>query len=408
MFKKLLIFLVCFSQCYIAQTWSQLPDFPYTERDDGVAVHINGKGYFGTGLLTGFTLGKDFYAYDMAANTWSTIAAMPTGSERQYACAFTFSNSFYVFSGSGYSNAVFTDLQRYDIATNTWTTLTGKPGNGLIGASCLEFGDKIIITGGKFQSGAVSDEVWEYTISTNIWLQKNNFPFGGRWRASASVLNNIGYLVFGKDNNQSFRKEMYSYNYATDTWTKLMDFPQPKGRAYVALKTSSTQLVLFGGYDTLNTYYNDVWFYNPFLNVWSQGPTLPSFGRKGGMSCSAGDKFYYSCGINVSNVRLKETWMIDVPVGLKENNLGSTFLIYPNPANELINLKLENADGDNFKVQIYNAMGELIKEEDVFFENKTGSIKTDELTNGIYLLKLIGVDQNKNSLSVSKRIIITK
>jgi N-acetylneuraminic acid mutarotase len=408
MIKKILFFIASCSQFCFAQTWSQLADFSGTERDDGVCVRINNKAYFGSGLLAGFTLGKDFYAYDMATNAWSTIASMPAGSERQYACAFTYSNSFYVFSGSGYSNTVFTDLQRYDVATDTWTALAGKPGNGLIGASCLEYGDKIIIVGGKFQSGVVSDEVWEYSISTNTWLQKNNFPFGGRWRSSAAVLNTIGYLVFGKDNNQSYRKEMYSYNYTTDTWTKLMDFPQPKGRAYAALKTSSTQLVLFGGYDTLNTYYNDVWFYNPFLNAWAQGPLLPSLGRKGGMSCTAGDKFYYSCGINVSNVRLKETWMIDVPVGIKENNLGREFSIYPNPANEIINLKLENADGDNFKVQIYNAMGELIKEEDAFFKNKAGSIKTDELPNGIYLLKLIGVDQNKNSISVGKRIIITK
>lgn len=292
MIKKIIILICLITQYCVAQTWSQLADFPNTERDDGVAVKINGKAYFGTGLLAGFTLGKDFYSYDLASNTWSAIASMPTGSERQYAVAFTFSNSFYVYSGSGYSNAVFTDLQRYDVATNTWTALTGKPGNGLIGASCFEFGDKIIIVGGKFQSGAVSDEVWEYTISTDTWSQKNNFPFGGRWRAGASVLNNIGYLIFGKDNNQSFRKEMYSYNNTTDVWTKIMDFPQPKGRAYSALKSSITKLVLFGGYDTLNTYYNDVWFYNDLTNSWIQGPNLPSFGRKGGLSCTVGDKFF--------------------------------------------------------------------------------------------------------------------
>ncbi|MEO6301937.1 MAG: kelch repeat-containing protein, partial [Bacteroidia bacterium] len=121
---KLLFIFLFLSDVMLGQTWLQLSDFPNTERDDGVAVTLNNKVYFGTGLLAGFTLGKDFYAYDLSANTWSTIAAMSTGNERQYACAWAFGNSFYVFSGAGYSNAVFTDLQRYDLATNTWTVLT--------------------------------------------------------------------------------------------------------------------------------------------------------------------------------------------------------------------------------------------------------------------------------------------
>lgn len=379
---RLLFIFIFLSKSLLSQTWVQLSDFPNTERDDGVAVHINNKGYFGTGLLAGFTLGRDFYVYDMSATTWTTIAPMPVGSDRQYATAFTHLNSFYVFSGAGYSNAVFTDLQRYDVATNTWTTLAPKPGNGIIGASCLEYGDKVIIVGGKFQSGVVSDEVWEYTISSNTWTQKNNFPFGGRWRASASVLNGVGYLIFGKDNNQSFRKEMYSYNHATDAWTKVMDFPQPKGRSYSALKASTTQLILFGGYDTLNTYYKDVWYYNPFLASWSAGPNMPAAGRKGGMSCIAGDRFYYSCGINVSDVRLKETWMIDVPVGMKEYNSDLIFSVYPNPCSEKLFI---NPSTENYTFEIADVTSKIILLE----QNKnSGCIDISDLEKGIYFLRI--------------------
>jgi len=388
---------VLLSNFLAAQTWTQLPDFPNTERDDGVAVHLNGKAYFGTGLLAGFTLGNDFYAYDLVANSWSPIAAMPNGLDRQYACAFSHLNSFYVFSGSGYSNAVFTDLYRYDVATNTWTVLAAKPGNGLIGASCLEYGDKIIIVGGKFQNGTVSDEVWEYTISTNTWLQKNNFPFGGRWRASASVLNGVGYLLFGRDNNQSFRKEMYSYNHATDVWTKVMDFPQPKGRAYSALRTTTGKLVMFGGYDTLNTYYNDVWYYNDVSGTWNAGPTLPSAGRKGGMSFANGDKFYYSCGINVSDTRLKETWMIDVPVGLKENISDIKFSVYPNPCSDKLFIDALS-DDLNYSFEITDIASKVILSQ----QNKnSNSIDISDLERGIYFLKVM----DGNTILATKKII---
>ncbi|MBA3681839.1 MAG: T9SS type A sorting domain-containing protein [Bacteroidetes bacterium] len=394
---KLFYTFILLSNFLVAQTWVQLTDFPATERDDGVAVSLNGKAYFGTGLLAGFTLGKDFYALDLATNTWSAIASMPVNSDRQYACAFSYLNSFYVFSGAGYSNAVFTDLQRYDVATNTWTVLTGKPGNGLIGASCLEYGDKIIIVSGKFQSGTVSDEVWEYTISTNTWLQKNNFPFGGRWRAGASVLNGVGYLLFGLDNNQSFRKEMYSYNNVTDVWTKVMDFPQPKGRAYAALKTTTGKLVMFGGRDTLNTYYNDMWFYNDITGSWNPGPVMPSAGRKGGMSCASGDKFYYSCGINVSDTRLKETWMIDVPVGVKENNNAIAVSFYPNPCSTILNFEFAETNL-NYEVELFDVNAKKILSQTL---NGSQSIIISQLESGIYFLK---IKDEKNNFTTKKII----
>jgi N-acetylneuraminic acid mutarotase len=394
---KLLYTFFLLSNFLVGQTWSQLPDFPSTERDDGVAVYVNGKAYVGTGLLSGFTLGKDFYAYDLVTNTWTPIAAMPNGLDRQYACAFSYLNSFYVFSGAGYSNAVFTDLHRYDIATNTWTVLAGKPGNGLIGASCLEYGDKIIIVGGKFQSGVVSDEVWEYTISTNTWLQKNNFPFGGRWRAGASVLNGVGYLLFGRDNNESFRKEMYRYDHASDVWTKVMDFPQPKGRAYAALRTTTAKLAMFGGYDTLNTYYNDVWYYNDISASWTQGPNLPAAGRKGGMSFANGDKLYYTCGITVSDTRLKDTWVIDVPVGLKENYTAIDFLVYPNPCSDklLISATIENL---NYSFKITDIASKLILSVQTDHSN---SIDMSALEKGIYFLQVM----DGNRLVATKKII---
>lgn len=383
MFHHLKLFLLFIPALCIGQTWSQLPDFPNTERDDGVVITIGNKAYFGTGLLAGFTLGKDFYSFDLSTNTWSTIASMPNGLERQYGCAFAYGNSFYVFSGAGYSNAVFTDLQRYDVATNTWTAMAGKPGSGLIGASCLEFGDKTIIVGGKFQSGIVNNEVWEYNISTNTWLQKNNFPFGGRWRSSASVLNNVGYLLFGIDNNSSFRKEMYSYDHATDVWTKIMDFPQAQGRGYAALRTVSGQMILFGGYDSLNNYHNDTWYFNDVTMLWTQGPSMPSFGRKGGMSCATNTNFYYSCGINVIDTRLKETWAIDVPLGIKENKNAIDFSIYPNPCNDklYINSSLTN----KYKIELTDVNSKLLLSQ----EENINNIDISNFEKGIYFLKIL-------------------
>jgi len=44
----------------------------------------------------------------------------------------------------------------------------------------------------------------------------------------------------------------------------------------------------------------------------------------------------------------------------------------------------------------------LLREEDLIFKNKTASIKTDDLRNGVYVLKL----HSKSLQTVSKRFVI--
>ena len=53
-------------------------------------------------------------------------------------------------------------------------------------------------------------------------------------------------------------------------------------------------------------------------------------------------------------------------------------------------------------ISIYNKLGQLLREEDLIFKNKTASIKTDDLRNGVYVLKLHG----KSLQTVSKRFVI--
>lgn len=383
--KQIFSFLLL-SQTIFCQSWYRISDFPITKRDDGVGVIVNNKAYFGTGLQEGFSITGNFAILDLSTQTWSNTSNMPNGTERQYACAFAGPNCFYVFGGEAGGYALNT-LYKYDISTNTWGNKSSKPGNGLNGASCMPFGDKVIFVGGKDDIGTVHDEVWEYSISQDAWTQKNNIPFGGRWRASASTLNNSGYLLFGRDNNGSFRKELLKYNPVNDTWTSIMDFPQPKGRAYAALQTINNKLILYGGYDTTNAYYNDAWLYDEAQNSWSLEASMPSFGRKGGMSCSANGKFYYSCGINQQDRRLNETWVLDVPLGIDEKNKTSTFSLFPNPFTDFIYVSGINEKPKIYSYTIHDLMGnDILSKKNIdggFFE-----INTQEIRSGIYILRL--------------------
>lgn len=379
---KYFIYFFFSFQLLNAQLWVQLPDFPGLKRDDGVAVAVGNKAYVGTGLVE-WALTLDFWVLDFSTYTWSYGVAMPPSSNRQYACAFTGVNSFYVFGGDG-NNGAQSDMLRFDISTSSWTTVASKPGNGLIGASCMNFGDKIIISGGKFQSGKVSNEVWEYSISSDAWKQKNNYPFAGRWRASATVLNGFGYLVFGRDTGDAYRKELYKYSPANDSWTKISTAPVSQGRAYSAFQTVNNRLFLFAGVDSLNQLYKNCWYYTEATDTWDVGPDLPSTARKGGMSCSAGDKFFYTCGIGEGPMRLTETWMTDVPLGMKEEKKNHLITVFPNPAKDQIQLR---APGhyETLHYSYSDPSGRLLGSAEIKGE---GRIDLSALSPGIYFLKI--------------------
>jgi N-acetylneuraminic acid mutarotase len=394
---KLILTCFLFAGAIQAQTfWARLNDLPGPERDDGVAVSAGNQLYFGTGFCSNGSFGADFYALDPTTLNWQTLPVMPVNAGRQYACAFAGPNCFFVFGGDNAGGSLNT-LYKYDIQTSAWIAKASKPGIGLSGACCLVFGDKLIIAGGKAQGSTPVSEVWEYTISSDSWLQKNNFPFGGRFRASAAVLNGTGYLMFGADANSHFRKDMYSYTQSTDTWTKLMDFPQPAARVYASLSPISNKLILFGGIDSTLACYNDIWYYTPANNSWEQSSNFSSLARKGGMAAVAGTKFVYSCGITQNSARLKETWIADIPVGLRTEQQEPRFTVSPNPAKDLLYIQSEGSNDLTAIVVTDIAGKELISASNEGHLTSL-SINISGLSTGIYFLKV----QQGNDVSWKK------
>ena len=74
--------------------------------------------------------------------------------------------------------------------------------------------------------------------------------------------------------------------------------------------------------------------------------------------------------------------------------------IYPNPANEMLNVKWNPSTGSgqgmgnvntpiyNFKFIIYNFLGQMIREEEITFTNYQSAINIKDFKSGVYFLKL--------------------
>ena len=73
---------------------------------------------------------------------------------------------------------------------------------------------------------------------------------------------------------------------------------------------------------------------------------------------------------------------------------------------------LSGVEASNTKYSILNSLGQIMRDEDIVFKNNAFKIKVNDLSNGVYILKLssklFDSAQSDNLLSVSKRFVIAR
>lgn len=80
----------------------------------------------------------------------------------------------------------------------------------------------------------------------------------------------------------------------------------------------------------------------------------------------------------------------NVITGINDLNFDATFKIFPNPATNFVNVKLQNATNSNCKIQIVNALGQVAQEIDLGSDSEiNGNISIENLNSGIYMVKTI-------------------
>lgn len=381
----LTFFLVFYFTCIHCQTWTQLLDFPGGPRDDGTSFTINNKAYCFTGLEPGYQCMPNGYVFDAGSETWSPMASLPAGNERQYATAFSYNGIGYLLGGLKCDNSCLNDFWQYSVSTNSWTALPNFPGSGRQGMVNFVIKNKVYIIGGRPASNIALNEVWEYNFTTSIWTQKNNIPLTGMWRGAAFAIDTVGYICYGMNSSliEAYNHNMYRYDYINDTWFVVPNINLPL-RRYIACAVVNKKACLYGGHDTLNVITNDMKLFNPADTSVTTYAGVPTIGRRGTMFFSLNDVFYITAGLDTAYNRIKETWKNDAFVGLKENDAQLNVKVYPNPANDKLNIVF-NSQSKGI-IQLYNQLGELVLEEKIHTD-KT-EINTALFTNGIYLLSI--------------------
>ncbi|MCD6068823.1 MAG: hypothetical protein K0S33_3649 [Bacteroidetes bacterium] len=80
-------------------------------------------------------------------------------------------------------------------------------------------------------------------------------------------------------------------------------------------------------------------------------------------------------------------WILAPGVSLKENNTVSGSLVYPNPAADAVTIRLTNAPQTNYEIEVYTAIGTVVKRADV--SGAKNVVAIDELSPGFYLYRAV-------------------
>jgi len=92
------------------------------------------------------------------------------------------------------------------------------------------------------------------------------------------------------------------------------------------------------------------------------------------------------------------------PIGINElNSEENEVLVFPNPANETINIHVSNNFADKISVEVYDVLGKKY-----LSQSSTGNgmkINSAEFAKGIYFLK-ITTSTGKQNLTVIKKVVV--
>lgn len=165
--------------------------------------------------------------YDVATDTWATLASMPTG--RCAAAAAVVGNAIYVIGGrstgggpgSGIELVV---VERYDIASDSWVTVAplAIPRSDM---AVVSHAGKIYVFGGFSTGYTIVGNVDVYDPVKDTWTALTPMPTA-RAAHMAGRVGNCAYLIGGMD-SMGLTGVNEVYNIVKDSWSTDTSMPGP-------------------------------------------------------------------------------------------------------------------------------------------------------------------------------------
>ena len=375
--KKLFLVsaILFFNFIYSQDAWVQINDFSFETRIK-TSYATDDKGYIL--LYNDDNSIVEFYSYDPTLDSYEQLADFPNQLNDFYT-SFVIDNEGYVLYQDFDTSDAVVLLYKYNKIQNTWEQKTSAIfddfGFGVFNGTAFSINDK----GYLASSGGANGNFKEYDPINDSWIAKNNYPGPSEGENLDFTIGDIGYLVFGFD-DFNYYPILWSYNQNTETWTQLEDIPWSGG--YIA---KASFAIGEYGYVGINPAVGSKVFYRylPSSNNWE---LIENCGYWTGacFSFSINDIGYVGAGSGEDPVNdgTKQVWKLDPDLLSLGNNDITSLKLYPNPANELINIQNQESSLD---YAIFDINGKHISNGTIL----NNQISISHFRNGTYIIKLI-------------------
>ncbi len=380
LYITLFIFCLGFVQ---AQEWEMVGDVPFHKH------HSNGFSYEGKAYVfqgTNNEVASNLvWSYDPITNEWTELDPFP-GEARGIAIGDDWNNKYYLGFGRG-QNGYLNDLWEYDPATDTYEQLPSCPCQGRSHPAFVAHNDKIFMGSGSTGNGDLKDW-WVYDMLTQTWEQKEDIPGSNRHHPFQFHIDDIIYIGGGHVSN------WLSYNPATEEWGDISNLPQ--GRVAGSQFSYNGRGYVLAGDDTWHNHVpTEETFleYNAETDTWKQLPELPNGSRWAPSSFIIDNELYFFGGINFTIQNDRQMWKIDLslingnPTSVEEKIIETAIDLFPNPAQDEIQITTNLSDSDTKTISIYDIQGRLALQvqQDL---SSSPSIQIESLDSGFYILKI--------------------
>jgi hypothetical protein len=291
-------------------TWYTLAPVPAAGGIEGAAVGgVDDILIVAYGMETSLGDTNACRLYNISTDTWTMGASAPTPSNAELAYGeLTHGGKLYAIGGRG----GMANIESYEVATDTWATLAPMP-TGRCAAAAAIVGNAIYVIGGRTTgggpgSGAELAVVERYDIDSDSWTTVASLASA---RSDMAVVSHGGKIyVFGGYSGGVIVGTVDVYDPVTDTWTGLSPMTIPRA-AHMAGKVGN-YAYLIGGMTPALTDVNEV--YNIVKDTWSTDTSMPgplpgqavgetgAYSHGGGIYIPGGGQPAYGTGANFNQL----------------------------------------------------------------------------------------------------------
>jgi len=275
------IAVICILSCLyslngLAQTWVRKQDFPSSGRINPLSFTIGNTGYFGNGIISGFSSDSaDFFKYDLLTDQWTPIAPLP----ERFNAAVSFSIGQFGYAGIGYVIQVFnngygykrlrvsSDFFKYDPVLDSWSKQASYPQLDTYNCGSFTLNGTGYVGGGIDSLGSLYTHVFSYDPVNNQWSPQDSLP-NALSGPSGFSSNQTGFVCLGSNHGDTLSDKFYQFNPGANSWNTLPNSPLTQfGSRYCSFAADSSV------YFCLDS--SQFWRYIPSNGLWQRLSNTP-------------------------------------------------------------------------------------------------------------------------------------